>query len=288
MRIARLNERGAAYLTGIGWVKDGRGAGLGPLLRDRERRETDGWRECDEAEVSAFRTWHFNEVPLSGAEAGPWWKLRGGSGLGLKGGMGRLGPAPRFIGNACQRRVQNARRLALPEGLDLADLDNLIAAATDGYERAEKRIEGIQQRASLFLGATGLTTSLVLVNGSLLYGNGPLHPFGFLVAVGVLLMFAALTLVIAGIAALDATTVSFDRAHPNSPPQVEARLDLESCEARRDLLAAMLLAIRRAEVIGDWKLHQLRRARSAFGVSVVCVVVASVLVLGAVVFGGVG
>jgi hypothetical protein len=276
---------GASYLTGIGWVGAGRSSRLKSLLRDRERAAARGWRECEEAEVAAFRTWHFSEVPLLEAEVGAWRRFRGGRGLGARGGMGRLGPAPRFIDSACQRRVQDARRLALSESLDVTTLDSLIADAADGYERAEKRIEGIQQRASLFLGATGLTTSLILVNSGLLFGNDPLRPFGVLVTVAVLLTVAALTLVAAGVTALDATTVSFDRALPNSPPQIEARLEMDCREARRDLLAALLLAIRRAEMIGDWKLHQLGNARSAFSASVLCVVIASVVVLGTVVLG---
>jgi len=287
-RIARLGEGGASYLTGIGWVRAGWSSRLDELLRDRERAAERGWHQCSEAEAAAFRTWHFSEVSLLEADIGPWRKLRGGRGLGAKRGIGRLGPAPRFITLACQRRVQDARRRALPEDLDIPDLETLTADAADGYARAEKRIEGIQQRASLFLGATGLTTSLVLANGSLLYGSGPLRSFGVLAAVGVLLTLATVMLVRAGIASLDATTVSFDRALPNSPPQVEARLELDHAEARRDLLVALLLAVRRAEVIGDWKLHQLRSARSAYGVSVACVVIASVLVLAQVVLSDAG
>lgn len=160
-----------------------------------------------------------------------------------------------------------------------------IEQAQIGFEREEARVDGVQQRATFFLGATGLTTSLVVVNGGLLYGSNPISPNGARIAVGIMLLLAAVLLFIAGMAALDATTVTFDRVLPNSVRQIRQRLALSGDEARRDLLAALLMAARRAEVVGDWKLQKLMRARLAFGLAVVLVLIAGLVVLVAALWG---
>jgi hypothetical protein len=175
--------------------------------------------------------------------------------------------------------VQTETRTALSDSVHGKILGERIEQARLGYEREEARIDGIQQRATFFLGATGLTTSLVLVNGGLLYGSDALSPDLARDLVGILLLLAASLLFIAGMAALDATTITFDRLLPDSTRQILRRMELGEEESRRDLLAALLLGARRAEVVGDWKLSKLMRARLMFGLAVMVVLIAGVAVL---------
>lgn len=197
------------------------------------------------------------------------------------------GPAPRLIDRELQMDVQTATRTGLLGSVPSKELPALIEQAGLGYEREEVRIDGIQQRATFFLGATGLTTSLVLVNGGLLYGSNAVSPDWVRDLVGVLLLLAAVLLFVAGMAALDATTITFDRVLPNSAGQILRRIELNKEDAaRRDLLAALLLAAQRAGVIGNWKLQKLVRARLTFGLAVMLVLVAGSTVLLAALFHG--
>ena len=182
--------------------------------------------------------------------------------------------------------VQTDTRTDLPDSVCGDILGERIEQARLGYEREEARIDGIQQRATFFLGATGLTTSLVLVNGGLLYGSDALSPDVVRKLVGILLLLAASLLFIAGMAALDATTITFDRLLPDSTRQIMRRIGLGEEEARRDLLAALLLGARRAEVVGDWKLSKLMRARLMFGLAVMVVLIAGATVLLAALLSG--
>jgi hypothetical protein len=286
LRIARVDDLAAAYLSGDGWVDAAEPSELAQFLLGIAPGESEaGWRSCTEAEVLEYQRDFFNSTPV---DAGA---------LGLRARLDRYfrardltfarrkaphGPAPRLIRRGLQREAQRARRELLPEGLAAERLEDLVDQARRGYEREEARIDNIQQRATFFLGATGLTTSLVLVNGSLIYGKEALPLVPRIVA-GSILILAAIALVLAGLAALDATTISFDRALPNSAWQIGERMRMDLEDARRDHLSALLLAAQRAESIGDWKLRQLKAARLFFGLAVALVVLVSMVVVTAAV-----
>lgn len=284
-RLARRDSLTVAYLTGNGWVEAG--SKLGEILagEDHDHPQAPGWIACDEDEAREYQRSYFSESGTRDLTIGGWTRTKKyfeARGMWPRRQAAPHGPAPKSIFRKFQREVQAAKRIALPEALRGDSLKEVVEQTLHGYEREEDRIDGIQQRATFFLGATGLTTSLVLVNGSLLYGSNPLHSFGVRIAVGVLLAIAGLAFVAAGLAALDATTITFDRALPNSAWQIEGRLGLGADDARRDLLAALLLAGQRAEAIGDWKLRQLKGARLLFALGMALVVIASIVVLIAV------
>lgn len=281
-RLARRDGSTVAYLTGNGWVEAG--SKLGEILanEDPNHPEAKGWVACDKDEAREYQRNFFSEKEPGEPTIGGWTRTKmyfEARGMRPRRQAAPHGPAPRFIFRKFQREVQEARRVALPPALSGESLKELVEQTLHGYEREEDRIDGIQQRATFFLGATGLTTSLVLVNGSLLYGSNPLQSPGARLAVGVLLAIAGLAFVAAGVAALDATTITFDRALPNSTRQIEGRLGFGVDDARRDLLAALLLAAQRAEAIGDWKLRQLKGARLLFALGMALVVIASIVVL---------
>lgn len=286
-RIARITDGGkAAYLNGEGWVELRFRSKLKSTLLDPEGKDIEarGWKACDPAEARERQTGFFNETCLYDDPSGLGRRIQNfldARGLWSDRRRAPHGPAPRHVDRGLQRETQKAWRSKFPVHLRGDDLTERIEEARQGYEREESRIDDFQQRATYFLGAAGLTTSLVLVNGGLLYGGNALSPGWLRSAVGVLLLVAAVMLFLAGMAALDATTITFDRVLPNSVRQIPRRAELAGEEARRDLLAALLLAAQRAEAIGDWKLSKLKRARMSFGFAVMFVLLGGFVVLAA-------
>ena len=286
--LVRYRDSEFAYLRARGWVKVRRRRRHWMNLKNSvDQTEVDGWRECTREQARNHALRFFSENDLEAAVLGLRQMLMAyleAQGL-REPRLSRLsvphGPSPWRIGRDLQvtAQEQQVKAVGLPSDLDENALDGWIAQAREGYEQERSRIAGIQQRASFFLGATGLTTTAVLANGSLLYGNDALASNGMRISVGVLLTLTTVALVTAGYAALAATMITFELAQPDSAWQIERRIKLDHRNASRYLLATILLATQRTEVIGDWKIRRLKRARLAFALAILFAVLASVALL---------
>jgi hypothetical protein len=244
-----------------------------------------GWTPCsrDEARRNALR--FFNDIELDAAVLGRWKRLIAylvNHDLWWKPRVVPHGPAPWRASQVLQADAQKeeVRSLELPDRLDKERLKGWTEQARNGYEQAQSRIDGIQQRASFILGATGITTAGVLANSGLIFDREVLPSLGMQIAVGGLLVTATVALAVAAYAALEATMIMFELAQPNSPWQIERRIrDVSRKKESRYVLATILLAARRAEVIGDWKVRQVKRARRSFTAAILFVVLANLSLL---------
>jgi MFS family permease len=159
-----------------------------------------------------------------------------------------------------------------PDAID----DTLVDEARQGWETARERHAGIETRASTFVQVAGLTTTVVLVNSTLLKGNDPVTGGWrsvFLVAV----IVASVCLLVAGTYGLYATMRTFGRVAPDNVARILERTRIP-IEARRriSVVATLLVAARRTSIVADWKLARLKRASFAFGAAVLAIAVASV------------
>jgi hypothetical protein len=186
----------------------------------------------------------------------------------LRGGARRRGITP-----VAERQRENDR-----ERLGGAALVELEEQALLGYEHQRERVRSIEQRATFFLGAAGLTTSLVLANAGLLLGSGKLGDrwltFGAL-ALG----FASLCTIAAGLRALQATMTTFTRLPPDNVPRLDERLAKQEEDLRRARIAALLVGQYRTSAIADWKVARLKAARSWFITAIAGIVVLTGIVL---------
>jgi hypothetical protein len=285
--LIRADSSGVAYLRAYGWVRPRRQSKLQLLVADSiaGKREGSLWRGCTQSEARTYALRLFNDVCLD--EPALDLGKRIGAFLQSQDLRGRrrpvpYGPAPWRISRETQEETQRLEVSNLPSryGRFSVRMEDWIAQAQEGYEQERSRIEGIQQRASFILGASGVTTAGVLANGSLLIGKDAFSALSAKLTVGVLLTAATVALVGAAYSALEATMVLFELAQPSSPWQLERRIHkLGHEEESRYVLATTLLAARRAEAIGDWKVRRLRQARRRFTAAIVSVAVANVAAL---------
>lgn len=98
----------------------------------------------------------------------------------------------------------------------------------------------------------------------------------------VAIALAAVGLLVSGVHALAAVMRTFDQISPNNVRRVRARTHQVEDVARRELIAAVLIAQRRYSQVATWKLRRLKRATIAFLVGVLAVSVASSAVLAGV------
>jgi hypothetical protein len=169
-------------------------------------------------------------------------------------------------------------RDAFAEGLVYAqggDLTELKEEALRGLQYQRDRVSATDQRASFFLGAAGLSTSLVLANAGLLVGTGRLHAPWLGLAVGALGM-ASISAVVAGFRAIQATMFDFGRMLPHNAMR---RRELTGDELARAYTANLLAAETRERAIADWKGDRLRSARRWFLGAMTGVVLLTVFVL---------
>lgn len=183
-------------------------------------------------------------------------------------------------------RFERSRK-AFAEMLTSADsavLEELRDQALLGYEHQRERIATTEQRANFFLGAAGLTTSLVLANAGLLLGASKLGSTWRLLA-ALVLAAASLCAIAAGLRALQATMITFVRAPPNGVPRVMKRRQLPKGELLRAYIAALLVGQHRLSVIADWKLARMKEARRWFVYVTLGIVVLTGFVLADVLLG---
>lgn len=285
--LVRFCDSRFAYLRAYGWVELP-GKRMLRLIAQSELGDISkvgGWKKCTEAEAAQYALHFFNNERLDAPLVGRRKRLIAylvNHDLWRRHRTVPHGPAPWRVSRALQEKAQEqeVRGIGSLSFLDRRRLDDWIAQARDGYKQEQSRIDGIQQRASFILAATGVTTAGVLANGSLLIGGDALPSLGMRIAVGALLMIATVALAVAAYAALEATMIMFELAQPNSPWQVERRVEKVSREEEpRYVLATTLLAAERAEVIGDWKIRQVKRARRSFAGAILLVLLANLTLL---------
>jgi len=178
-------------------------------------------------------------------------------------------------GVAKRSRRAYAEQLSEATGNDLRELKEEVLL---GYEHQRERITGIEQRATFFLGAAGLTTSLVLANAGLLLGDDKLGSPWLGLAIAALAV-ASVCAIAAGVRAMQATMITFVRTPPNAVTTVVNRRGLKGDALLRAYVGALLVAQARAGVIGDWKVRRLASARRWFVAAIVGVVVLTAFVL---------
>jgi hypothetical protein len=167
-------------------------------------------------------------------------------------------------------RVEAARasfRSSLPEEVG----EQVVDEARSGYQSSRDRLKSVEARASTFVQVASLASTLVLANSALLTGKHRIATAWILVPLGI----AAVSLVAAGTYGLLAVMRTFDQVSPNIPSRVIDRARLSAPQARRELASALLAAQRRTSIIADWKLARLKRASTAFGVTIVFLLVTS-------------
>lgn len=189
----------------------------------------------------------------------------------LKGGSSKR------LGGGAAPRSRSAYAELLSETTE-GDLSELKEQALLGYEHQRARGAGTEQRANFFLGAAGLTTSLVLANAGLLLGASKLHsPWRSLAAIA--LGVASICAIAAGVRALQATMITFFRTPPDTVDRVLDRLAVTGDDLVRFHIAALLVAQGRAGAIGDWKIHRVGGARRWFIGAIASVVLLTIFVL---------
>lgn len=143
------------------------------------------------------------------------------------------------------------------------DLTQLEEQSLLGFEHQRQRGSGAEQRANFFLGAAGLTTTLILTNASFLIGDKKLdEPWLALAAVS--LGIASLCALVCGGRALQAAMLTFSRTPPNAVTRIVRRRDRKGEDLRRIYVASLLVAQARTSVVGDWKISRLSEAREWF------------------------
>ena len=152
-----------------------------------------------------------------------------------------------------------------------------------GHSTLADRCAVLEQRANFFLGAAGLTSSLVLANSGLLLGTDKLDDPWLIPAVSFLAV-ATVCALIAGLRAMQAAMTTFIRTTPNGAMQIMGRTGLSSRKLNHLYVGALLVAQKREEVVGSWKLARLKAARRWF----LALIVGISLLTGAVILDGLG
>ncbi|HET7444467.1 MAG TPA: hypothetical protein VFJ57_07395 [Solirubrobacterales bacterium] len=160
-----------------------------------------------------------------------------------------------------------------------AALTELRDQAQSGYDLWRERGAAIEQRANFFLGAAGLSTTLVLTNASLLLGNDGLDSPWRELSAGTLAV-ASVFAILAGVRAMQAITFTFFRTSPNRPGDIFERRAVSGVNKPvRAYLGALLVAQEREALIVNWKTARLGAARLWFTLAVAGVAVVTTFVL---------
>jgi hypothetical protein len=194
------------------------------------------------------------------------------------------GGATKGIDAALLDRVRDHRTLELARASG-GTLVELREEAMRGHQILADRCALLEQRANFFLGAAGLTSSLVLANAGLLLGTGKLTE-PWLGMAAVFLAIASLCAAAAGLRAMQAAMSTFVRTTPNGVTQVSQRAALRGHSQVRAYVGSLLVAQNREEVVGNWKLFRLKAARRWFLAAIVGVFFLTSVVLVDVFFEG--
>jgi hypothetical protein len=186
-------------------------------------------------------------------------------------------PAPALL-----KRRQNLRaeQVLASSNTEIGDLDVLREQALAGYQQLADRCAVLEQRANYFLGAAGLTSTLVLANAGLLLGGSSDRLTGLWLYVGSMaLAIASVCAVVAGLRAMQAAMSTFTRCTPSGAGEVEERLRMSRDRLTGCYVGALLVAQEREQAVGDWKLARLKASRRWFSAAIVGVAILTVCVL---------
>lgn len=165
------------------------------------------------------------------------------------------------------------------------NLDVLREQALAGYQQLADRCAVLEQRANFFLGAAGLTSTLVLANAGLLLAGSSDRLTGAWLYIGASgLAAGSVCAVVAGLRAMQAAMTSFTRCTPSGVQEVTERADMTSKSVTGNYVGALLVAQERERAVGDWKLARLKAARRWFSAAIVGVAILTVCVLANAVF----
>jgi len=159
--------------------------------------------------------------------------------------------------------------------------EELLQQANDGYRIQETRVAGIEARAGAFEGYAAAAAGLAAVGAALLGGTdkfGGRRDYFLLVVLGL----AVICLVLSGFRAYQAAAKRFDWPRPNEAGRIVERADAARDDRRRlqsELLAALLLATTRGELLADWKLDRFKQASRYFSFALIWVIIAALLLL---------
>jgi hypothetical protein len=189
------------------------------------------------------------------------------------------GGAPRHVpkGPILDRcRKDYRRKLKHVSGEDLAEIEEQIS---EGYAGNRERIAGAEQRATIFLGASVLTSTLVLGNAGLLLGTSPTLDAPYLQIACVVLGVASACAIVAASRALQATMSTFTRTRPTTASVVFKRRKRRGDRLTRDYVASIFAATNRAGRIADWKIARMKSARQWILATMAGVVALTIVVL---------
>ena len=147
-----------------------------------------------------------------------------------------------------------------------------------GWERTRDRESGIEAKSQSFLQIVGVTTTLLLANGTLLHGQNAIKGAAA-TAVVVCLGLASAALIAAGVYGLFGSMRTFVRVAANSPWRVIERAQSDEAQSRQEYVAVILLSENRTARIADWKLARLKRAMWALLIAVPLIVGASIALI---------
>lgn len=178
-----------------------------------------------------------------------------------------------------QRSARNSYKSRIPDSAKESDLmRDLIDQARTGLEGARSREATAEQRAGFFLGAAGLTTTLVLANAGLLSGDKPLEG-GLLVPVAAILIVTSVLAVGSGVRALQANMTTFARTPAYTAEKILTRADKPLADSQAHELASVLVSMNRSKTIGDWKNRRLADSRRCFVLVIVGMALVTTLVV---------
>jgi hypothetical protein len=187
--------------------------------------------------------------------------------------------APRLV-EAEQRQDGEAAFAEAVRETTGAARDELLEQARDGYRALEARVAAIEARAATFEGYAAAVAGLGAVGAALLGADEDFSGFADWV-VATALGVALICIVLSGYRAFQAAARRHDWPRPYEPEPTLARAGEPADDDRKILLiAALLLAIARGELLADWKLERFKQASRYFSLGLAAVLVAaSVLVL---------
>lgn len=177
-------------------------------------------------------------------------------------------PSPRGgegLGQANEKAAARSREIRLGELKKVSDKDvlQLKEEAETGHARELERNTKAEQRASFFLGAAGLTSSLILANAGLLLGNEHLES-PWLIPAAVVLAVASVCAVLSGFRAMQVSAWQWQMFFPTSASEVMRRGSYEGADRVRAYVAGLMIACSRESAIAEWKFARVAGARYWF------------------------
>jgi hypothetical protein len=179
-----------------------------------------------------------------------------------------LMPSPRGgegLGQANKKAAARSREISLVELQEVPDKDipQLKEEAETGHARELERNTKAEQRASFFLGAAGLTSSLILANAGLLLGKEHLES-PWLIPAAIILAIASVCAVLSGFRAMQVSAWQWQMFFPTSADEVMGRGSYEGDDRIRAYVAGLLIACSRESAIAEWKFARVAGARHWF------------------------